>query len=111
MSDTRLRHPSAEQLMAFALKRLSADETAAVQTHLTACEYCRRLLREREPETLAAPSNVPPATVVQPPRDSKGGNSKVDPGAPTQGPAPSAAPAECVAPAELADHPRYRVLK
>jgi hypothetical protein len=109
MSDVRLSHPSAEQLLAFTMNRLGTQEMERIHSHLSACESCRRLLREHEPETLAAPPNLPPATVVFPPRDSKGSDSPVRPSAPTAGPGP--APVERDVPAELANHPRYRVLQ
>jgi anti-sigma factor RsiW len=53
-------HPTAEQLTAFGLGKLSDAESTGLETHLAECEMCRRVL-----ETQATDSFVSLARVVR----------------------------------------------
>jgi WD40 repeat protein/predicted Ser/Thr protein kinase len=93
MTATPTNHPSPEELIAFAGGQLGDAAARAVAAHLADCLDCRRAARTLPP----APGETQP---VLPPRDG------------TRGPdaRPPSAPAAALPP-ELANHPRYRILR
>jgi predicted Ser/Thr protein kinase len=92
MNQTDIAHPSAEQLVAFGQGRLPPATQAQVERHVAGCDACCAALRRVPDDTLVGQlrqmSTLP------------------------EGPAPRVVLEHGVAvPAELADHPRYRVVK
>jgi anti-sigma factor RsiW len=93
MNPTRVQHPTTEQLTAFAQGRLPPPVQAQVEAHVARCDHCCQALRQ-----------IPDDTLVGRLRDADTAAGDVNfqlgpavrPGAP---------------PPELADHPRYRIVK
>lgn len=111
MTDGTLTHPTHERLAAFDAGRLSDDESVAVEQHLAACAECCQslkelpgddsyvcLLREAISESdLANVSGTPTLAAAS---------------ADTEGPHPAIAqPRLPAVPQELAEHPRYRIIR
>jgi serine/threonine protein kinase len=100
-------HPSPQELSAFSLGRLSDEATAAIASHLEECTACRR-----------AVENSGPDSFVSKVRAAKPGGSSLPPGASppltggaSRGAKNEAAPPPENLPPELANHPRYRILR
>jgi serine/threonine protein kinase len=98
MSAEPTTHPTATELAAFGLGKLTATAAAAVARHVERCDACRR-----------AVENVPADSFVGLVRNARNPPtvSPADPGAP---PRPSAESLPEL-PAELADHPRFRIVR
>ncbi|HZU38943.1 MAG TPA: zf-HC2 domain-containing protein, partial [Gemmataceae bacterium] len=105
MAQATPSHPSAEQLSHFGLGRLSDAEAEAVARHLDQCPVCSAAAQHIAPDSFvgrvrkAGPvtsgTPVPPGTLSQ---SAVGRAGKI------------AAPPKDV-PAELANHPKYQVLR
>jgi tRNA A-37 threonylcarbamoyl transferase component Bud32 len=93
------RHPSRQDLAAFAVGKLSSAEAGAVAAHLADCPDCRHAAEKAH----GADSFVARVKAAGVPGPS---DETVLPGSPR--PAPAAPPN---VPPELAGHPRYRILK
>jgi WD40 repeat protein len=111
MSDATAIHPTPEVLTAFGLGKLTEAETEVIARHLTACEDCRRLVEGVAPDSLvglvrsAKQATVLLATgLAASPFPARAAVSQM----PGTG-APPPAPADL--PLELADHPRYKILR
>ena len=138
MAKQSLDHPDAVRLVAFGRGFLNQDEMVEVESHLAACEPCCQvlsalpddgfvdLLRDAEKQSdlaaslwIAAKSSaMPPETRDVP--DFEVASSFVLPGSHSSselgasvspGNLDSSKPPERELPAELADHPRYRIVK
>jgi HEAT repeat protein len=90
MNAPRARHPTPDDLFAFATGMLGDKEARVVAAHLKACPNCRRAVQR-----------IPAASPTA-------GGTQL-PGAPAGAPAPAAAAPDL--PPELAAHPRYRILR
>src|SRR5262245_26752233 len=109
-------HPSLDCLRLFGTGRLSADEAAGVEAHVSDCPECCQVLRgvpddsfivlvrDSTSSRAASPSG---ATTPQFTSRRRGENC-ADSTAPDSGPA---APGIVEVPPELREHPRYRVLE
>jgi len=97
LGPTDLDHPSPEQLTAFARGQLAAADLEAVERHIAGCDACCRAL-----------GAIPDDTVLQWLRQANASlgslRSRSGGGTPIPGRNPDVLP-------ELADHPRYRVVK
>src|SRR5579864_1765235 len=89
-------HPGVEKLRAFGQGRLSADNAAAVEEHLADCDSCCRLLQECPADSFVGRLRK---TRELPSSDINMNHAGLAP-----------APADDE-PFELADHPRYRVVR
>jgi serine/threonine protein kinase/tetratricopeptide (TPR) repeat protein len=102
-------HPTHDQLSDFGLGRMHDADAAAIESHLTECEPCRKVVEE-----------LPSDSLVSLLQDTHSGLEAGQPGdTPTMPPLPSVANARTGTPAddsneslpnELANHPRYRVV-
>jgi hypothetical protein len=88
-------------LLAFRLGRLGETEGTEVRAHLAGCPACQAMAEALNPQTLSA---MLASTSAETPTGTGASESA------TLAPA-ARAPAPPALPAELADHPRYRVLK
>lgn len=94
MNNANAMHPSPEQLTAFGLGRLPPALQAEIERHITGCDACCAALRQVSDDTLTGRLRQM--------------NTSID----TPAPAKAAVPGnELAVPPELADHPRYRILK
>jgi putative intracellular protease/amidase len=92
VNEARVTHPSPEQLAAFGLGRLGPALQAGVERHVAECDICCRVLRDLPADTLL--------------ERLRRGNTTLDTSADNAAARPGGAP-----PRELADHPRYRIVK
>jgi serine/threonine protein kinase/predicted esterase len=96
-------HPDKQQLMAFGLGKLDPPHTVEIEAHLNECSTCCDTLLSLQDDTFIGLVRQ----AAQLPADESDGSTAT----PTVSlPGQSASMAEMV-PRELADHPRYRVLK
>jgi serine/threonine protein kinase/WD40 repeat protein len=99
MTGPHTKHPTADSLAAFALGKLSDAEASAVAAHLESCPDCRR-----------AAASAPGDSFIARVRDARPSQSPLSgtrlPRAAAHAPAP---PPNL--PPELAQHPRYRILR
>jgi serine/threonine protein kinase/putative intracellular protease/amidase len=96
MAEARRTHPSPEQLAAFGLGQLDGTAQAEVERHVAGCEHCCQALQAVPDDTLLGKLRAANTSL-------DGTGFKVQ-----WSPLPS--PAEDP-PRELANHPRYRVVK
>lgn len=101
LKTSQTTHPAREQLVQFALGKLTAAAQAEIEHHVAACDSCCRVV-------LAVPED----SLVQRLRSDETAiaNADTDPQPPQIDKTSAAAPAPQV-PAELIDHPRYRIVK
>ena len=98
MSAVAPEHPSADQLAAFGLGKLSPPDQAAIETHVSRCETCCARLRDLPADDLATlVREALVASTAQPDLPETRGDALAGP--------PS--PGSPEAPVELAAHPRY----
>jgi tRNA A-37 threonylcarbamoyl transferase component Bud32 len=95
MNAPRVNHPTPADLAAFAVGKLSEADAGAVAEHLEHCPACRNVAESAPPDSFVA--RVKEARPASAP---KGGTQ-----------VPGAAAAPLVLPPELAQHPRYRILR
>src|SRR5262249_47771705 len=89
MKGTKAAHPSEEELAAFGHGRLPPDRHAAVEQHVASCDACCAVLRRLPDDTLVGALRKETSCDV--------------PAVPS--------PAGSEVPPELAEHPRYRIIK
>src|SRR5262249_39671178 len=109
-------HPSLDSLRLFGTGRLSADEAAGVEAHVSDCPECCQVLRGVPDASFMVRVGDPPSPRAAPPSGDttpqftsrRLGETCADSTSPD---AIAAAPAVVEVPAELREHPRYRVLE
>ena len=105
MNEAPVSHPNEEQLAAFGLGRLSATDREAIESHVAGCGVCCERLESVQGDSLVelVQSSTSSATRVS--GTETVGNEAGETIIPAQ-------PSEAPLPApELADHPRYRVIR
>src|SRR5262249_24983045 len=99
-------HPSVAQLAAYALGKLDEAAIRAVARHLEGCDGCRRAVDNQPADSsvgLVRPAKTP-ATVLPAASPAAPKGATVGPQRPAAQPLPGL-------PAELAQHPRFRLLR
>ena len=102
-------HPTPQELATFGLGKLPAAEADAVASHLDVCPTCRDVVANLVPDSFLAKvraarpgsSSLPPASA---PAGPSGGPRVMGKAAAPAAPLPDL-------PSELANHPRYRILR
>jgi hypothetical protein len=111
MSNATASHPTPEVLTAFGLGKLNEAETEVIARHLTVCETCRRLVEGAPADSLVGLVRTAKQATVLPAAGAPGSPSLAGAGFSQlagQG-EPPLAPADL--PPELADHPKYQILR
>lgn len=99
MPETQQAHPSREKLVAFGLGKLDPESQAELESHVAHCELCCQTLRSVPDDTLLNRIKGDDTCVFLPAANTEGAA------------APAASSAEPELPPELADHPRYRIVR
>src|SRR5271163_1440203 len=103
------KHPDAHQLAAFGRGLLPPKAASAVETHLSRCNTCQRVV-EAVPDD-AFVSMVRDAAMAAPTVMPLAGSASGSTPTSTAGSAESGSRTESEVPAALTDHPRYRVIR
>jgi serine/threonine protein kinase len=109
-------HPTAQQLTAFGQGELPEAEATAIAAHLRVCSTCRRLSDALAREGVAGRiPNLQPGTsalATVPPPHAAGTPAEAETlYSPTPGPGMPSPPVVANLPLELAQHPRYRIVR
>src|SRR5947209_7833187 len=101
------QHPTPQDLTAFALGKLQDTAAEVVAAHLEACPHCQHVVESVPPDSFV--------TRVQEARDDLDASPSSTPLpaalAPTRTTPRTEVPSRREVPAELANHPRYRILR
>src|SRR6516164_5186565 len=109
MSHATASHATPEALTAYGLGKLTDPETEVVARHLSTCADCRRLVEGLPADSLVGLVRSAKQATVLPAADP--GYAPAGPGqSQFSGPA-EAPPPPADLPPELADHPKYRILR
>ena len=102
-------HPTPQELAAFWLGKLTGPAAEAVARHLEGCPHCRQAVARVPPDSfLDKVRGAGPGASARPPAAGPGGATALPNRAAR--PAAAATPPPNIPP-ELAQHPRYRVLR
>jgi anti-sigma factor RsiW len=112
MSHATASHPTPEALTAYGLGKLADPETEVVARHLTTCADCRRLVESLPADSLVGLVRSTKQATVLPAADPA--HAPTGPGlgqSQLSSPAEPPPPPPADLPPELAEHPRYRILR
>jgi hypothetical protein len=112
MSHATASHPTPEALTAYGLGKLTDPETEVVARHLSTCADCRRLVEGLPADSLVGLVRSTKQATVLPAADPA--HAPTGPGlgqSQLRSPAEPPLPPPADLPPELADHPRYRILR
>ena len=122
MTDTSVVHPGKDELVAFGLGKLEADEAAKIETHLAKCNACCETLLDLKDDTFVelvrkSPEPKQPLEAAKDIVGSEFTNAAVgiatDNSIAGESMQVSSDVSRCSAdsPAQLEDHPRYRIIE